>query len=242
MFVPNLPMHEGLLVRSRLRTAVPPIDETHVWELAWLIAMGVTAASAATFWDWSLGIPGHAILRIVFPMTLGLALVPRHGGGLVMGAFALATTAIYRSAGHGIPGMGAMTSLAMFGPILDLVLWRVRTGWWLFGGFAVAGLAGNLIAFIVRGGSRLAGVGRSAAGLGRRAGLGGGSGMGGGRGLGGGDGLGGGLGPDALSSPAADPWWMVAPLSYSICGLLAGLLCAAVWFAARPRRSLDEEG
>ncbi|HJN09868.1 MAG TPA: hypothetical protein QF564_14375 [Pirellulaceae bacterium] len=178
MSVPNLPMHEGLLVRSRLRTAASPIDQTHVWELGWLMAMGFAAASAATFGDWSLGIPGHAILRIVFPMTLGLALVPRHGGGLVMGASALATTAVYKAVGHGIPGMGAMTSLAVFGPILDLVLLRGRRGWQLFGGFALAGLASNLTAFAVRSGSRLAGAGRSASGLVRGAGLGGGNGMG----------------------------------------------------------------
>lgn len=242
MFVPNLPMHEGLLVRSRLRTAASPVGRTRTWELAWLMTMGVAAASAATLGDWSLGLPGHAILRIVFPMTLGLALVPRHAGGFVMGASALATTAVYKAVGLGIPGTGAMTSLVAFGPILDMMLWRGRRGWQLFGGFALAGLSSSLLALGVRGTARLLGAGPAKSGvargaaLGTAAGLGGGNTVGGGQGLGGGGGLGGGSGLGA-----ADPWWMYAPLSYLLCGLVAGLLCAAVWFAVRPRRSPREK-
>jgi hypothetical protein len=234
MFVPNLPMHEGLLLRSRLRTVASPAERTRVWEFVWLTAMGIAAATAATLADFSLGVPGHAIVRIVFPMTLGLALVPRHGGGVVMGASALAATGAYKLFGLGVPGMGAMTSLLVFGPILDLMLWRGRRGWQLFGAFALAGLTSNLIAFAVRGMTRLAGAGPAASGVARGAGLGGGRGLGGGGlgggGLGGGGGMGGGAG-------AGDPWWMIAPLSYVLCGLVAGLLCAAVWFAVRPRRS-----
>ena len=37
------------------------------------------------------GIPGHAILRAVFPMVTGLALVPRRGAGTVMGLGAMLT-------------------------------------------------------------------------------------------------------------------------------------------------------
>jgi len=235
MFVPNLPMHESLLVRSRVRPAVSPLCRTQVWEFAWLIAMGVAAASAATFWDWSLRIPGHAILRTVFPMTLGLALVPRHGSGFVMGLSALGTTFLYNSAGHGMPGLGAMTSLALFGPLADVILWRARRGWLLFGGFAIAGVLCNLMALFARGGGRLAGAGRAATGLSRGARIG--RGMGGGLGAGGGLGLGGGggHGTEALGATMADPWWSYAPLSYLVCGLLAGLVCAAIWFAARPR-------
>lgn len=226
MFVLNLPMHEGLLVRSRLRNVATPAERTRVWEFLWLTAMGVAAASAATFGDFSLGVPGHAIVRIVFPMTLGLALVPRHGGGVVMGASALATTGVYKLVGLGIPGMGAMTSLVVFGPILDLTLWRGRRGWQLFGAFALAGLTSNLIAFAVRGATRLAGAGPAASGVARGAGLGAGRGMG--RGMDGGAG-------------AGDPWWMIAPLIYVLCGLVAGLLCAVVWFAIRPCRSRAEQ-
>ena len=215
MFVPNLPMNEGLSARSRLRAGAFPAAQIRFWELAWLIVMGASAATASTFWDWSLGIPGHAILRVVFPMSLGLALVPRRGGGLVMGASALASLGVILLAGRGLPGLGATTSLALTGPMLDTALWRARQGWILYGGFAVAGLVSNLTALAIRGGARLGGIGPAR-------GLGG----GGGRGLGGGGGLGAGGG---------DSWWLYAPLSYAVCGLLAGLICAAIWFANRPR-------
>ncbi len=218
MFVPNLPIHQGLLSRSRLRGHAGSSEQIQWWELAWLIAMGAVAASAATFGDWSLGIPGHAILRIVFPMTLGLALVPRHGAGMVMGVSALGTTALYASAGHGAPGLGAMTSLAVFGAVLDTVLWRAHRGWLLFLGFAAAGVVTNLAALAVREGGRWAGAGPAVRGLGR------------------GTGLGGGLGR-RVAHGAARGAWLYPPISYLACGLLAGLLCAAIWFAARPRRS-----
>jgi len=61
--------------------------------------------------------------------------------------------------------------------------------------------------------------------------------------MGGGGGMGGGLGGGGLATVAAsDPWWLYAPLTYLACGLLAGLFCALIWFAARPRRSVAAEG
>jgi hypothetical protein len=65
------------------------------------------------FTDFNLQIPGHAILRAVLPMAIGLALVPRKNGGTVMGVAAL---------GGELPGLGACTSLALLGPMLDLAL------------------------------------------------------------------------------------------------------------------------
>ena len=43
MFVPNLPMHEELAARSRLPVAARPVAQARLWELVWLIAMGVAA-------------------------------------------------------------------------------------------------------------------------------------------------------------------------------------------------------
>jgi hypothetical protein len=215
MFVPNLPLHEGLRERSRLRSVVVPASGATLWELAWLIGMGVVAALATTFLDFSLRIPGHAILRVVFPMSLGLALVPRRGAGLTMGVSALATVACCGFAGARTPGLGATTSLVVMGPLLDATLWRVRSGWILYGGFALAGLLSNLIAFAARGAGRLAGLGPAVRG---------GGGGGGGR-----------------MGAGVDPWWSSAPLSYMACGLLAGLVCGAIWFASRPRRQPESE-
>ena len=233
MFVPNLPMHQELAVRSRLRMAIGFVPQTQLWELAWLISMGVAAALAATFFDFILRIPGHSILRGVFPMSLGLALVPRRGAGVVMGASGLTSVAALSSAGYGPPGLGATTSLALIGPCLDAILWRAGRGWVVYAGFALAGLVSNITAFFVRGAGRVAGVGTAVSGL-ARGGGGGGGGGGLGRGLGRGLGTGGGAG-------GLDPWWSYAPLSYMACGLLAGLFCAAIWFAARPRRTKPGE-
>lgn len=229
MQVFDLPMHDGLSARSRLRS-IGAIEQTQLWELIWLISMGAAAATAATFMDWSLGIPGHAILRIVFPMTLGLALVPRHGGGIVMGVSATATTALFASCGAVTPGLGAMTSLMLFGPVLDLALWRAKRGWLLFTAFAAAGVISNLVAFFARGGGRLLGLRRAFPGAGRGVGQGGG--MGGGHGLGG----------RGLVASGQDSWWSYAPVSYLVCGLVAGLLCAAIWFSVCSRRSDAAKG
>ena len=59
MLVPDLPMHEGLLSRSRLRSSAVALEPTRIWEMVWLVAMGVAAAWTANFWDWSLQILLH---------------------------------------------------------------------------------------------------------------------------------------------------------------------------------------
>ena len=119
MFVPDLPAHEGLWLRSRLRARSLPLPHMQMWEWGWLMLMGVAAASSATFLNRSLGIPGHAILRIVFPMTLGLALVPRHGGGILMSASAMGTTALYAVSGIAI--------LKVFRPSVTTVALNTRS-------------------------------------------------------------------------------------------------------------------
>ncbi|MFH1268428.1 MAG: hypothetical protein ABIK89_22125, partial [Planctomycetota bacterium] len=53
---------------------------------------------------------------------------------------------------------GALTSLTLTGPLLDLSLRHARAGWRLYAGFAMAGLAANLVAFVMRGGAKLLGL------------------------------------------------------------------------------------
>src|SRR5690606_21832762 len=103
-----------------------------------------------------LQIPGSAILKVVLPMAMGLALVPRHGAGCVMGAAAALTAGGLKWGGFGGEGFsaGAMTSLIATGPLLDLALHRVSGGWRLYAAFAAAGLASNFLAFIVRGATK----------------------------------------------------------------------------------------
>jgi hypothetical protein len=170
-------------------------------EIALLILFGVGAASMSLFPDYHLQIPGHAILRSVFPMALGLALVPRRSAGTIMGTSALVTALSLKSGGFGGFGPGAVTSLCATGPLLDLALAWAKKGWQLYGGIVAAGLGSNLLALLVRGLLKYYGLG------------------GGGRSAGGGR--------------LFEEWWMQAAFTYPVCGILAGLISAAVWFKLR---------
>ena len=152
----SLALHEGLSERSRLHWHASSGDQARAREIAFLVGCGFLAAVASGYLDFRLRIPGHAILRAVFPMALGLALVPRRGSGSVMGASALLTGLGMRAFFPGVGlSLGALTSLTLTGPLLDLSLRRARGGLGLYVGFALAGLAANLVAFLIRGGVKV---------------------------------------------------------------------------------------
>jgi hypothetical protein len=182
------------LARAR-RMALPweASDAIQTIELLTLILAGVAAAVASTFLDFSLKIPGHAIMRAVFPMACGLAMAPRRGAGSVMGASALASALLFKVGGVGTVGMGAVTSLALTGPLLDVALWRAKRGWRIYLAFATAGILSNLVALTARGSVKMAGL-------------------------------------DHIFGLPFAIWWIRAVPSYMICGLLAGLLSACIWF------------
>lgn len=154
----RLPLHPGLADGSRLPVMTAEGGDLRASELAVLVGAGVAAALCSSLFDLNLRIPGHAILRAVFPMACGLAIVPRRGSGTMMGASALLTALILRTGGTASLGVGAATSLALTGPFLDLALWRAGRGWRLYLGFALAGLASNLAAFAVRAGAKSLGL------------------------------------------------------------------------------------
>lgn len=168
-------------------------------EWAVLVGTGMTTAAITILVNLHLRIPGHAILKVVFPIAAGLALVPRRGAGSIIGASALVTALSMRMGGLGGAGLGfgALTSLTLIGPLLDWMLRYARSSRSLYIGFIFAGLAGNLSALLVRG--TLKGLGLEHAG--RR--------------------------PLAL-------WLSQAAVTYTLCGIAAGLLSASVWFCARP--------
>jgi hypothetical protein len=153
-----LAVHAALAQGSRLRSIASPDQRAAAWEMAFLVGCGAAAAAASVYLDFRLRIPGHAILRAVFPMVLGMALVPRRNAGTVMGASALVTGLGIRvlSPMAGL-SLGALTSLTLTGPLLDLCVRRASSGWRLYLRFAMAGLAANLIALFVRGGAKLLG-------------------------------------------------------------------------------------
>lgn len=154
-----LPQHHGLRSNTRLRFLIGDSDAAATWEWLTLLGAGVAAAAASTFLDYNLRIPGHSILRIVFPMAFGLALVPRHRAGTLISLTAFVTSLGFRLAGFGGDGLslGAMTSLSLTGPLLDWTLRRNRGGWRLYFNFAIAGLTSNVTALFVRGLAKLVG-------------------------------------------------------------------------------------
>lgn len=198
-----LRLHGGLALNSRVPALAREQENLRGMEILVLLGAGAVAALASTFLELGLRIPGSAILRAVFPMAFGLALAPRQFGGVVMGAGALTTTIALRAGGMGGLGVGALTSLLVVGPMLDLALWRVRRGWRLYLGFALAGLASNLAAMAVRGGAKLGGF------------------------------------DSVHGRPLAD-WLPVAAATYALCGAIAGLLSAWVWFHFSTQRRRDD--
>lgn len=195
----GLPQHEGLKQATRLPALGRGPQAIPVLEFVALLLIGGLATCLMVFWDWGVKqIPGHAILRSVFPMVCGLALVPRRGAGTTMGAGALATLTFMNFSLRDTPGWGASTSLLLIGPMMDLALWSAKPGRWMYVRFALAGFAANLAAFLVKAGTKYFDV----------AGSGG--------------------------KPFA-AWLPKAMLTYTVCGLLAGVISAAVWFhSSRP--------
>lgn len=145
-----LPLDESLRAQSRLR-GLAGVPRAGALEVATLVAMGVTAGLLTAFVHLGLRIPGHHILFAVFPMALGFSLVPRRHAGLLMALGALGCTGGLRLAGVGIGGIGAMTSLLVTGPLLDLALRRGRSGLRLYVAFVAAGAASNILALVMRG-------------------------------------------------------------------------------------------
>jgi hypothetical protein len=192
------PAPEGLRAQSRFGPLIG--ERSGLADVTILVGAGLTAAAATALVDFDLRIPGHAILRTMLPLSLGLALAPRRGSGLVMSVFAGLGILGLRIAGFAGGGAGALTSLLLTGPLLEAAARWSRHGWRLYLAFAVAGLASNTAAFAVRWAAK------SAAG-------GGGGGLGGGRSL--------------------AEWQFPAIVTYAVCGLLAGLLAAAICFRAR---------
>jgi hypothetical protein len=194
-------IHPGLAGNSRFLPLAREGQSSQTAAMAVLLGAGVTAALATVFLDFSLRIPGHAILRVVFPLALGLSLAPRRMGGMVMGTAALGSLLMIKAGGTVAPGVGAVTSLLLIGPFLDAALWRARSGWRLYLAFAVAGLATNLAALTVRAGTKF-------------------------------------IGFDHLAARPLAAWWLQAVGTYALCGIVAGLLSALVWF----RFSSDDRG
>jgi hypothetical protein len=153
----SLPIHPVLEATSRLPRRQLARDIPTV-EVGILLGLGAAAASATVLLDFGLRVPGHAILRTTLPMALGLAVVPRRHAGATMSVGALLAVLGLAIGGGRLPGIGAATSLILTGPLLDLAVRRARDGGRVYLGFALAGLASNTCAFLVRAAPKVAGL------------------------------------------------------------------------------------
>lgn len=198
-------LNPSLSQSSRLRRLISKSESVQLLDYCTLIGAGITAALASGLLDFSLRIPGHAILRVIFPMTLGLALVPRRGAGTLMSLSAVFTGAFLRGSGI-VAGMsiGAFTSLLVTGPLLDLVFRNSKKSRWTYLNCALAGLLSNSLALGVRGASKW-------------------------------------FGWERLGKAPFEVWFSRAAISYPICGLIAGLVCAAILFSMRSDHSISEK-
>lgn len=155
----RMPLESHLQHSSRLES-LSLLEQSRVRELLFLISMGILAAVLSTFLKTHLRIPGHSILKVVLPISFGFAAVPKRYVGSVMGCSALCCALVFRTvlpATGGSLGVGALTSLVLFGPILDFslrYLQRPVSAWFLL---ALSGLATNAAAFLVRGGFKFLG-------------------------------------------------------------------------------------
>lgn len=199
---------------SRLGRLGTTSDSITTRELALLLGCGVLAAMAVALITVPLRVPGHAILRAALPMVAGLALVPRRSAGGVMSLGALAAVAVFYFGSIGNLQAAAVTGMLALGPAIDVALRGEPTGWRLYLRLAIAGVIANLLAWGVRMMAALLFAGP-------------GSGMGGGGGMGMGSG-----GGRALAHNFFE-FWPIALGTFALCGAIAGLASAAVWFKAR---------
>ena len=197
-------IHEGLVDSSRLSGWIGQRDRIRPLEMSMLLLVGLSAALATAFVHFGVRIPGHSIVRAVFPMALGLAVAPRRLAGSVMGAGSIIGVTVLSLGGFATFGIGALVSLFLSGPLLDIALWNAKRGGRVYLGFALCGLGSNLAAFGTRGGIKL-------------------------------------LGLDHAGGRPLMAWLPEAAFTYALCGVLAGLLSAAVWFQWTSRQGSRKE-
>lgn len=158
-----LTLHPGLARTSRLSHLTHPRDAVSARDWIVLIGAGVAAALCSTLIDLHLRIPGHSILKVVFPVAVGIAIVPRQGAGTTIGFAAILTAMSLRMAGFGGNGLGtgALTSLTVIGPALDMILRKTQSSRGIYLGFICAGVMTNLTALAVRGSFKWLGIERA---------------------------------------------------------------------------------
>jgi hypothetical protein len=119
-------------------------------DLAVLLATAGLAAVAVAAIHLSLRMPGHAILKPMLPMAIGLSLVPRRFSGTFVGLAAALIGGVLLVGQWGEIHLSALTSLVLLGPALDVASSGTHARWLLVGRFAAAGLIANMAAMGVK--------------------------------------------------------------------------------------------
>lgn len=148
-------IHGGLLTATRVPFVRPLGERISRAEVITLLCAGAAAAAMTGLIRLGLRLPGNSIVFAVLPIALGFALVPRRRAGVIMAGGAFSTAGVLSMTGLAHYGTGAMTSLCLIGPLMDLALAGAGSGWRLYVGLVAAGVAGNLAAFLQRGASKV---------------------------------------------------------------------------------------
>jgi hypothetical protein len=151
-------IHDGLATAGRIPAMTRMRERISASEITLLIFCGFAAATASGLIRLGIRLPGHSIVLSMLPMALGLALAPRRLAGSIMSAGAFGTAVVFSFAGLANYGSGAFVSLCLIGPIMDLALARMRSGWLLYFGLMLAGIGTNLLALGSRSINKLLGL------------------------------------------------------------------------------------
>ena len=110
--------------RSRFKFLTGARGLEYPYNLLLLVCFGIIAGISVSHLKLSIGIPGHAIIKIMIPMALGLSLAPAKSAGAIMGISGLITAFIGQTLTEGPgTGTGAYTSLVCTGVLMDLTLY-----------------------------------------------------------------------------------------------------------------------
>ena len=151
-------IHDGLVAAGRFPSVARLRDRISTSEVLLLLFCGAAAAATSGLIKDGLRIPGHSIVLSMIPMALGLALAPRRLSGFIMSTGAFSTAAALNHLGLAHFGSGAFISLCLLGPVMDLAITKARSGWRLYSGLILAGIATNLLALGSRGISKFLGL------------------------------------------------------------------------------------
>jgi hypothetical protein len=186
-------IHDGLIGATRFPSLAGRRPRITAAEMVLLLTCGAASAAAVGLAKLGLGIPGHSIVLAALPMALGVSLAPRRLAGSIMSGGAIGTAWLLTNVAGASYGAGAFVSLSLLGPMMDVALRGVSSGWRVYAALVLSGVATNLLALGSRAAAKV-------------------------------------LGLDLAAARPFDNWWLQATVTYTLSGVVAGMLGALCWF------------